>query len=60
MDMIIFTWLSDQLTKAAFLFAMKLTTATISYHMQALIDVGMVIVEKLNNRLYFQVHEEHL
>lgn len=40
--------------------AMKLTTATISYHMQALIDAGLVTVEKLNNRLYFQVHEEHL
>lgn len=40
--------------------AMKLTTATISYHMQALIDAGLVSVEKINNRLYFQVHKEHL
>ncbi len=40
--------------------AMKLTTATISYHMQALIDAGLVSVEKDNNRLYFQVHKEHL
>lgn len=40
--------------------AMKLTTATISYHMQALIDAGLVSVEKANNRLYFQVHKEHL
>lgn len=39
---------------------MKLTTATISYHMQALIDAGLVSVEKSDNRLYFQVHKEHL
>lgn len=39
---------------------MKLTTATISYHMQALINTHLIGVEKINNRLYYRINEEKL
>lgn len=40
--------------------AMKLTTATISYHMQALMDHNLIHVEKQDNRLYYSVNQEKL
>lgn len=40
--------------------AMKLTTPTISYHMQALINAHLIKIEKRNNRLYYSINESQL
>lgn len=39
---------------------MDLTTATISYHMQALINYNMVGVEKVNNRIYYTLNRRRI
>ena len=37
---------------------LKLTTPTISYHMQALMNAGFIQVRKENNRLYYSMNRE--
>ena len=37
---------------------LKLTTPTISYHMQALMNAGFIQVRKENNRLYYSLNRE--
>lgn len=39
---------------------MNLTTATISYHMGALIQNGLVSLKKVNNRLYYSVNQDKI
>lgn len=39
---------------------LKLTTPTISYHMQSLVNVGFISFEKLNNRLYYKAEKEYI
>lgn len=39
---------------------MNLTTATISYHMQALINTHLIKLERINNRLYYSINETQL
>lgn len=39
---------------------LKLTTPTISYHMQALISANFICFEKDNNRLYYKMNTEYL
>ncbi|MFR1852473.1 MAG: ArsR/SmtB family transcription factor [Beduini sp.] len=37
---------------------LNLKTSTISYHMEALINVGLIIVEKQNNRIYYRLNDK--
>lgn len=39
---------------------LKLSTPTISYHMQALLNAQFITCEKQNNRLYFQMNRTHM
>lgn len=40
--------------------ALKLSTPTISYHMQALLQQQLIVLEKHNNKLYYHLNEERL
>lgn len=37
---------------------LKLTTATISHHMNALMVLGLINIEKVDNRVYYQMNKE--
>ena len=39
---------------------LQLTTPTISYHMQALMNAGFIKFRKENNRLYYSLNREYL
>lgn len=39
---------------------LKLSTPTISYHMQSLLNAKLVTIQKDNNRLYYQMNQEYL
>lgn len=39
---------------------LELTTATISYHMQSLLNYNLVGLEKVNNRIYYQLNRRRL
>ena len=39
---------------------LNLKTSTISYHMEALINVGLIIVEKQNNRIYYRLNDKNM
>lgn len=39
---------------------MGLTTATISYHMNGLVERGLVSVERIDNRIYFSLNKEKI
>lgn len=39
---------------------MNLTTATISYHMQYMLDKHLIEVDKINNRLYYKTNKEYI
>lgn len=39
---------------------LNLKTSTISYHMEALINIGLIIVEKQNNRIYYRLNDKNM